>query len=115
METKTNKRKLLQDLQLSDDQLEKRLKEGQNKNTVKSECKADKAFTRFLTANGAECLEYWYFEEPELDNWLAKFWLCVRKDENDSDSEEDSQDTLQDPQKTGKCTVQAHCDHSDTA
>ena len=100
METKTNKRKLLQDLQLSDDQLEKRLKEGQNKNTVKSERKADKAFTRFLTANGAEGLEYWYFDEPELDNWLAKFWLCVRKDENDSDSEEESQDTPQDPQKT---------------
>ena len=95
METKTNKRKLLQDLQLSDDQLEKRLKEGQNKNTVKSERKADKAFTRFLTANGAEGFEYWYFDEPELDNWLAKFWLCVRKDVNDSDSEEESQDTPQ--------------------
>ena len=100
METKTNKHKQLQDLQLSDEQLLKRLKDGQNCNTAKSERKADKAFTRFLTANAAESLEYWFFEEPELDNWLAKFWLCVRKDENDSDTEdEDSQNKPLDPQK----------------
>ena len=85
--TKQTKRKLPQDLRLSDDQLDKKLKEGQNENTVKSERKAHKAFNRFLIENGADDLEYWLFEEPELDNWLAKFWLCVRKSDDDTDSE----------------------------
>ena len=96
-----NKRKLPKDLQLSDDQLEKRLKEGQNPNTVRSEKKADQAFTRYLQENGADDVEYWYFEEPELDNWLAKFWLCVRKgDESDSDG--GNSDKEEDPDKKNK-------------
>ena len=88
MESKQTKRKS-QDLILSDEQLAKKLKDGQNSNTVKSELKADRAFTRFLKENGAEQFEYWFFEEPELDTWLAKFWLCVRKkDDSDSDTED---------------------------
>ena len=90
-QTKTVKRKLPQDLSLTDDQLDKKLKEGQNENMVKSEKKAHKAFTHYLSQNGAVDLNYWFFEEPELDNWLAKFWLCVRKEEDDSDSESESQ------------------------
>ena len=84
---KAKKRKLPQDLKLSDNELEKKLKDGQNENTVKSEKKAHKAFNRFLIENGADNLEYWFFEEPELDNWLAKFWLCVRKSDEETDSE----------------------------
>ena len=90
-QNKAIKRKLPQDLTLTDEELDKKLREGQNENTVKSEKKAHKAFTRYLSQNGAEDLNYWFFEEPELDNWLAKFWLCVRKEEDDTDSETESQ------------------------
>ena len=38
-------------------------------------------------SHGCTNTDYWYFEEPELDNYLAKFWLCVWKEE-DSDSDE---------------------------
>ena len=44
MDEQKNKRKS-QDLQLTDDQLTKKLREGQNANMVKSELKADRAFT----------------------------------------------------------------------
>ena len=90
-----NKRKLPQDLTLSDDQLEKKLKDGQNENTVRSEQKAHKAFNRFLIENNVTDLDYWFYEEPQLDKWLAKFWLCVRKPD-DSDTESDVEE---DPDK----------------
>ena len=62
-------------------------------NTVKSDNKADRAFRRFLTSSGCTNTDYWFFEEPELDNYLAKFWLGVRKEEDiDSDSENDQKD-----------------------
>ena len=57
---------------LTDDQLASKLQCGKNINTEKSE---KKAFTNFLKKHGTTDLDYWYYEEPELDNYLAKFWL----------------------------------------
>ena len=87
--TKINDHK---DLIISDDESEKKLVGGKNVNTVKSEKKADKAFCRLLTSHGCTDTNYWYFEEPELDNFLAKFWLCVHKDDDDESDESDQED-----------------------
>ena len=59
-----NKWKLPQDLQLTDDQLQKKLKERQNQNTVRSEKKAHQAISRYLLENGAQDLQYWVLKSP---------------------------------------------------
>ena len=71
--TKCRKTNEPQDLIITDNELERRLIGGKNINIVKCEKKADKAFRQFLLANGCNDTEYWCFEEPELDNYLAKF------------------------------------------
>ena len=40
---------------------------------------------------GKTNLDYWYYEEPELDWYLSKFWFGVRKNLN-SDYESDTED-----------------------
>ena len=89
------KRKLSDESQhivLTDDQLDNKLATGKNINTEKSEKRAHKAFTNFLKQNGASDLDYWLYEEPELDRYLAKFWLGCRKVNTDeaSDNEQDT-------------------------
>ena len=64
---------------------------GKNKNTTKTEERADRAFRRFLTECGEEHTEYWNYTEPELDNFLSKFWFGARKDPDD-DYESDTDD-----------------------
>ena len=76
----------------SDDELLKKIRMAKNLNTEKSEKKADRAFTRFLKQTGCTDLKYWFFEEPELDKHLAKFWLGVRKYDNEDDSEDEEHD-----------------------
>ena len=83
------------DLIISDEDLQRRLLGGKNINTINCEKKADKAFRQFLESNGCTNSDYWYFEEPELDNYLAKFWLCICKDDH-SDSEDSGPE---DPEK----------------
>ena len=63
---------------------------------MKSDKKADRAFRRSLVLNGCADTEYWLFDKPELDNYLAKFWLCVRKEDSDSKESE-----TEDPDKIG--------------
>ena len=78
-------------LLLSDDDLESKSKKCKNDNTLKSEHKADKAFKKFLVAMGVkeENTDYWNYEEPQLDNYLAKFWFGAHKDIcNDEDSQD---------------------------
>ena len=41
-----------------------------------------------MTQCGEVNLEYWSYEEPELDNYLSKFWFGARKNP-DSDYESD--------------------------
>ena len=95
---KTIKRKLPQDLTLTDQQLEKRLRDGQNENKVKSEAKAHRAFQSLLSPEWSHRSEtIGILKSLKLDNWLAKFWLCVCKEEDETDSESESQD--QDPHR----------------
>ena len=48
-------------------------------------------FRKFLAQCGETNLDYWSYEEPELDNYLAKFWFGARKSP-DSDYESDTED-----------------------
>ena len=78
---------------MTDDELELKSKKCKNDNTIKSERKADKAFTKFLIAMGVDPdkTDYWNYDEPSLDSYLAKFWFGVRKDvtENSQDADDD--------------------------
>ena len=95
MDNKSKKRKLDsidQHVVMSDEDLLKKIRMSKNVNTLKSEKKAHKVFTRFLQQCGCDNLEYWFYEKPELDKYLAKFWLGVRKYdmEDNSDDEENT-------------------------
>ena len=57
----------------TDDQMKEKHKASKNINTTKTEEQADRAFKKFLTQCGESNLDYWYYKEPELDNYLAKF------------------------------------------
>ena len=85
---KTEKSKLIV---YTDDEIKAKQDAGKNKNTMKTEERADRAFCRFLQQCGESNLEYWNYEEPELDSFLLKFWFGARKDP-DSDYESDSKD-----------------------
>ena len=61
-----------------------------NKNTKHSEDRANSAFQKFLTQAGKTDLNYWLYEEDELDLMLEQFWFGARKDpDNCYDSDED--------------------------
>ena len=79
-------------LVLSDEDLDIKTKRNKNENTLRAEKKADKAFTNFLIAMGLpeDGLEYWNFTEPELDNYLAKFWFSARKTSSENSQECDN-------------------------
>ena len=66
-----------------------------NRNTTKCEERANTAFQKFLREYGKTNLEYWYYDEEELDSMLCKFWFGARKDpdSNDVSDEEDDQKT----------------------
>ena len=67
--------------------------EGQkNKNTIKTEERANRAFQRFLHDCGETDLNYWNYDEPDLDGFLSKFWFGARKSA-DSDYESDADDS----------------------
>ena len=68
-----------------EDEISLKKKKSENKNTVKSEERANHAFQRFLTQCNVESTEYWFYTEPELDSYLAKFYLGARKFASDTD------------------------------
>ena len=76
---------------LNDDELEQKAKQSKNKNTERSEKRANTAFTKFLEACGLKDdeLEYWKFSPEDLDTHLAKFWFGARKDSADFSDEDD--------------------------
>ena len=78
---------------MDDEQLEIKTKLCKNDNTRKIERCAHKAFTKFLITMGVpeDNTDYWNFTEPELDNYLAKFWFGACKDicEDEDDSQQD--------------------------
>ena len=75
----------------SDEDINAKHESNKNKNTTKTEERANKAFQRFLQEMGKSNLEYWYYDEEELDNMLAKFYHGAHKDP-DSDFESDPED-----------------------
>ena len=52
---------------------------GKINNTEKSDKKVQKAFIKILQQNTAMDLEYWLYQQPELDYYLVKVWLGVCK------------------------------------
>ena len=75
----------------TDEELKAKHEAGKNKNTMKTEERADRAFRKFLSEWREKQLDYWNYEEPDLDSYLCKFWFGARKDP-DSDFESDSED-----------------------
>ena len=69
----------------NDEEISMKKKKSENQNTVKSEERGDRAFQRFLTQCNADSTEYWLYTEPELDSYLAKFYLGAREFPNDDD------------------------------
>ena len=61
--------------QLTDEQLNAKRKGLENNHTLNAEKCADKAFKDFLRESGAQCVDYYYYEEQELAKWLSKFWF----------------------------------------
>ena len=70
----------------SDKEVEDKIQANKNRNTTKSEECANSAFQKFLSQYGKDNLEYWFYDEEELDSMLAKFWFGSRKD-TDLDAE----------------------------
>ena len=79
----------------SDKEIKDKQEANKNKNTTKTEDRANNAFQKFLKQIGKTDLDYWNYDEEELDNMLCKFYYGARKDP-DSDYDSDSDD----PQKT---------------
>ena len=75
----------------TDEQIKAKQDGQKNKNTIKTEERANRAFRRFLHDCGEVDLDYWNYDEPELDNYLSKFWFGARKSP-DSDYESDQDD-----------------------
>ena len=68
-----------------DEQISVKKKKTDNQNTLKSEERANCAFQRFLAQCDVEDTNYWFYTEPELDNYLSKFYLGARKFATDTD------------------------------
>ena len=90
---------------VNNDELANKSKRAKNENTEKAEKRAHKAFNNFLLAIGIseDKTDYWNYEEPELDNYLAKFWFGARKI-SDNDEEEDTTDDPELKQRMYKAT-----------
>ena len=69
-------------LVINSEELEAKSKKAKNDNTDKCERRADKAFCKFLVVLGRDesDTEFWYYDEPTLDEALAKFWFGACKD-----------------------------------
>ena len=99
MEPKTKKRKITttKSVLYTDQQIKEKQEAGKNKNTTKTDERANRAFRNFLKDNGESNLDYWNYEEPELDSFLSRFWFGARKDPNDdyvSDNEDPDRKSL---------------------
>ena len=77
--TKKTQKRQLGELQghvvYDDEQISVKKRKSENQNTLKSEERAHHAFTRFLTQCNVDSEDYWCFTEPELEKYLAKFYL----------------------------------------
>ena len=96
MENPTKKRKTERSkfIVYTDDLIKAKQIAGKNKNTTKTEERADRAFQKFLTECGEQDTDYWNFTEPDLDSFLSKFWFGARKD-----PDKDYESNTDDPEK----------------
>ena len=69
----------------TDQEVENKGQKVKNKNTLRGELHADKAFRRFLDQAGVSNTEYWTYPIDDLDKYLAKFYLGARKYATDDD------------------------------
>ena len=76
----------------SEDELKSKHDASINKNTKHSEERANTSFRKFLAQVGKTDLDYWLYEEDELDIMLEKFWFGARKDP-DTDYQSDNDDS----------------------
>ena len=77
-EPKKKRFKLLTDAELTDKQ-----KQLQNKNSLKNEKKAEKAFKLYLEEVGEEDNNFYTYTEAHFDYHLAKFWFAARTEKGD--------------------------------
>ena len=63
----------------SDEQLKIKHDASINKNTKHSEDRANNAFVKFLSQIGKSDLNYWLYEEDELDLMLEKILVWCKK------------------------------------
>ena len=76
------------DMEITDESIDIKHQEYQNKNTNKAEKTAQKQFTEYLTEIGCNCNEFWTYDVFDLDRHLAKFWFAARQKKVDKDTGE---------------------------
>ena len=54
-----------------------------NKNTIKQEQRAQRAFEYFLKEAGADSTDFWLYPTEDLDQWLGKFYIGARKEDGE--------------------------------
>ena len=63
---------------MTNEEIKAKQQELENKNSIKAKRRTDNAFCYFLGQANADSVEYQFFNEPELSNWLSKFWYRAR-------------------------------------
>ena len=68
---------------ISDAELHQKQYDLQNKNSLRNEKKAEKAFKEYLAAVGEADTNFYAYTEEELDTHFAKFWFAARTQKGD--------------------------------
>ena len=73
---------------LNTEDMDKKEKDLQNKNTIANERKVERIFKEYLQSLRLEDVNFFKFTEPELDHYLQSFWFNIqtRKGERYSSS-----------------------------
>lgn len=64
------------------EQVKKKQKDLENKNTTANETKAVRAFCAFLEETGAESTDFFKYSDEQLDEQLASFYFSARKEKD---------------------------------
>ena len=67
----------------TDDELKQKQLDLQNKNSLKNEKKAERAFMEYLHEVGETDNNFYCFTEEQLDYHLSKFWFAARTEKGD--------------------------------
>ena len=71
------------DMEITDERVDSKHIELQNRNTKKAEKTAQRQFMEYLSEIGCSSTEFWTFDETDLDRHLAKFWFAARQEKPD--------------------------------